>query len=193
VDIYGRCGNYTCARHRTRVSFGCHETQEQIYKFYLAFENSLCEEYVTEKFYNALKSNMIPIVYGSADYRSIAPPNSFIDVRDFESVSKLAEYLRFLNKNPKEYIKYLEWKNDFEVLDFRTTLGRNWCDLCDKVTLERNSGWPNRKWWKDLHAWYYSTIPKQDLKKDEFNASTEIEGEFSTSAEPACTRKSILY
>ena len=30
------------------------------YKFYLALENSVCQDYVTEKFFNILQYNVIP-------------------------------------------------------------------------------------------------------------------------------------
>ena len=59
---------------------------ERDYKFYLAFENSLCRDYVTEKFYNPLLFSTVPIVYGEADYEAIgAPTNSYIDVKHFSS------------------------------------------------------------------------------------------------------------
>ena len=59
---------------------------ERDYKFYLAFENSICRDYVTEKFYNPLRFSTVPIVYGGADYEAKgAPPNSYIDVRTFSS------------------------------------------------------------------------------------------------------------
>ena len=35
------------------------------YKFALAFENALCTDYITEKFWRPLKVGTIPIVYGS--------------------------------------------------------------------------------------------------------------------------------
>ena len=34
------------------------------YKFYLSFENSLCDEYVTEKFWMRLQQPIVPIVMG---------------------------------------------------------------------------------------------------------------------------------
>ena len=48
VDIYGACGNYSCSRHRTEQ---CKKMLRTDYKFYLAFENSNCQHYVTEKFF----------------------------------------------------------------------------------------------------------------------------------------------
>lgn len=59
---------------------------ERDYKYYLAFENSLCRDYVTEKFYKPLLYTTVPVVYGGADYEVAgAPPNSYIDVRKFSS------------------------------------------------------------------------------------------------------------
>lgn len=60
--------------------------RERDYKFYLAFENSICPDYVTEKLFNTLLFTTVPIVYGGADYEAIgAPLNSYIDVRNFTS------------------------------------------------------------------------------------------------------------
>ncbi len=42
VDYYGRCGNLTCP-----LDENCYETLSKRYKFWLAFENSLCLDYVT--------------------------------------------------------------------------------------------------------------------------------------------------
>lgn len=39
------------------------------YYFYLAFENSNCEEYVTEKFHNQLKLPVVPIVMKRSIYK----------------------------------------------------------------------------------------------------------------------------
>ena len=56
------------------------------YKFYLAFENSNCKEYITEKFWRTLNRTFaVPIVMGSGNYKELAPPNSFIHVDDFAS------------------------------------------------------------------------------------------------------------
>ena len=47
VDIYGECSSLKCPRS----SHSCFEMLNSKYKFYLAFENSNCEYYITEKFF----------------------------------------------------------------------------------------------------------------------------------------------
>lgn len=52
VDIYGKCGYLSCSRTKSDL---CLNMLREDYKFYLAFENSRCQEYITEKFFNALR------------------------------------------------------------------------------------------------------------------------------------------
>ena len=71
VDVYGKCGELRCSRVRreqcstvqctvcsvilqgTRAD--CWKMVAKKYKYYLAFENSNCVDYITEKFWDALK------------------------------------------------------------------------------------------------------------------------------------------
>lgn len=67
------------------------------YRIYLAFENSNCDEYLTEKlWYNAYFKYAIPVVMGGTreNYERLCPPKSFIHVDDFDSPQSLADYLR---------------------------------------------------------------------------------------------------
>ncbi|KAJ3649183.1 hypothetical protein Zmor_020938 [Zophobas morio] len=143
VDVYGSCGDLNCPRSSANE---CYATMEKQYKFYLSFENSVCEDYVTEKLYNVLKRNIVPIVYGGADYNTIAPPNSVINVMDFKSVKDLVAYIRQLDIHPEEYLKYFEWKKDY-VSDTSNQLAL--CTLCKKLNEPIET-----KVYSDLDRWW---------------------------------------
>ena len=56
----GSCGRYVDAKAQLK----CFQELGRKYKFYVALENSDCDDYITEKvFRNAFESGMIPIVW----------------------------------------------------------------------------------------------------------------------------------
>lgn len=65
LDIYGGCGFSYCPRDQMDE---CLLLLERDYYFYLSFENSFSEDYVTEKLLIALDHFAVPIVYGGANY-----------------------------------------------------------------------------------------------------------------------------
>lgn len=65
VDVYGTCGPLKCSRDNESE---CFDLIKKKYYFYLSFENSFSEDYVTEKLLNAVWNDAVPIVYGSANY-----------------------------------------------------------------------------------------------------------------------------
>jgi len=68
VDIYGKCGE-TCPNKYSNGKKGdCKSVLASEYKFYLSFENSMCNDYISEKFFKILKYNIIPVVLGGANY-----------------------------------------------------------------------------------------------------------------------------
>ncbi|XP_076658267.1 alpha-(1,3)-fucosyltransferase C isoform X2 [Halictus rubicundus] len=157
VDVYGKCGDHACAR--TQDCFG--EVAEPNYFFYLSFENSLCEDYVTEKLYKALRYDLVPIVYGGANYSVFAPPGSYIDALDFDSPEELAKYLKALMKNRHEYAKYFEWKKYYRIGE---SSRRAACNLCE--FLHKQPG-PSRTY-KFLSLWYsWLKCPLQKLMATE--------------------------
>ena len=42
----------------------------------------------------------MPVVLGGANYERFAPPNSYINVADFDSPKHLANYLIYLDQHP---------------------------------------------------------------------------------------------
>ena len=136
IDVYGDCGNLTCPRNKEHwiSQPECYDTFSSLYKFYLSFENSICVDYVTEKFFNILQTDMIPVVMGGADYASRAPPHSYIDVLRFKGPEELADYLQKLDSNDRLYAEYFEWRNRFTVESGVEQMTRHaFCDLCAKL------------------------------------------------------------
>lgn len=64
LDVYGRCGS-PCPRDRME---DCLALIESDYFFYLSFENSFGDDYVTEKILHALEHFAVPVVFGGANY-----------------------------------------------------------------------------------------------------------------------------
>ncbi|XP_044609156.2 3-galactosyl-N-acetylglucosaminide 4-alpha-L-fucosyltransferase FUT3-like [Equus asinus] len=83
------------------------------YKFYLAFENSVHPDYITEKLWrNALMSGAVPVVLGPSrsNYEQFLPPDAFIHVDDFQSPRELAQYLLALDRDDGRYLSYFRWR-----------------------------------------------------------------------------------
>ncbi|XP_047470536.1 alpha-(1,3)-fucosyltransferase C-like [Penaeus chinensis] len=146
VDTFGRCGPLECLRARQSE---CYAMLERDYKFYLAFENSLCSDYVTEKFFGVLQYYVVPVVWGSADYLKQGPRHSYVDARDFADVASLARYLKYLDANHTAYMEYFSWKSDQQLATGWSASAKPWCDLCERLHSD-----PAPKYYDDLQAWF---------------------------------------
>ena len=93
LHVYGRCGKRRCRGDSLDEKEDCWDMIEENYKFYLSLENSICRDYVTEKMFEALKHDVVPVVLGGADYKDIFPENSFINMLDYKNMSLLARHL----------------------------------------------------------------------------------------------------
>ncbi|KAH9258012.1 hypothetical protein BASA81_003575 [Batrachochytrium salamandrivorans] len=110
VHQYGKCGNLKLPPPPVTNAI---QVIAQ-YKFFLAFENSLLTNYISEKLLTVLTMPLIPVYRGGLPSLNITRKKSFIDVSDFASPKQLAIYLLRLDANPDEYAQYHEWRTDPE-------------------------------------------------------------------------------
>ena len=129
IDIYGKCGT-PCPENEN-----CLKMISMTYKFYLAFENSLCIDYITEKLWIPLTTNIVPIVLGAANYDEFLPPKSYIDIRDFSSPLQLAKYLYMLDRNDDLYREYFEWKTQYRSV-YHIWQHCQWCAYLNRVGVD---------------------------------------------------------
>lgn len=118
--------------------------------FYLAFENAVAKDYITEKLWrNAFEGQAVPVVLGPSrsDYQAVAPPNSFIHVDDFASAKDLGEHLQELAKDKKRYSEYFNWRQEWEVKRYT-----DWKERLCKICLQFDR-LPQHKVYSDLEAW----------------------------------------
>lgn len=160
VDVYGACGNLKCPRNKSQE---CDAMLEKDYKFYLAFENSNCVDYVTEKFLTRVNQHIVPIVLWKRNYINYAPKMSYISVEDYKSPKDLADYLTYLDKNPQEYKKYLTWRSDYETGACTNGQLCGFCKLCQMVQSEpvvQKIRWHIGDWWFNKTGCDNSLVPK---------------------------------
>ena len=128
VDIYGECGALKCPRS---AEGDCRKMAERDYKFYLSLENSLCVDYVTEKFFGPMQYNIIPVVFDlHGNHEKLAPPHSHINAAQFPSVRELTDYLTLLHNNDTLYNEYFWWKKHYVIREEAKTA---MCRLCERL------------------------------------------------------------
>lgn len=125
VDSYGRCLHNKDLPEHIRFDIGKsmagmhHDDFHKLaakYKFTLAMENAICDDYVTEKLWRPLRLGSVPIVFGSPKVKDFLPTNkSAILVSDFPSAKDLAEYLIDLDKNNDKYNQFLKFKSTNKI------------------------------------------------------------------------------
>ena len=172
VDIYGECGTKSCGFSRNMGhSYSlhrdpCFDIVNRNYRFYISFENAICKDYVTEKIFNSLQLNTIPLILGGANYTKILPPNSFINVGDFDNPENLAEFLYDLLRNETRYLSYFEWRPHYDIHSYMSVPDN--CDLCEKLS---SGGLREEKTYDDMFSWLVRdadcvyTSPRWKLRK----------------------------
>ncbi|KAH3894149.1 hypothetical protein DPMN_018307 [Dreissena polymorpha] len=152
VDIYGACSKKGLRLPRFSTD-AAKKTLSQ-YKFYLSFENSNCEDYVTEKLFSNYNYDVIQVVMGGADYKRLLPNNSYIDTADFKNATKMAAYLNALGNDKDRYIEMLRNKQQFVWNGHNTfdeaSYSKSFCTLCEKL----NNLDSNRRVYRSMNDHY---------------------------------------
>ncbi|XP_070545104.1 alpha-(1,3)-fucosyltransferase 11-like [Ptychodera flava] len=156
IDSYGEClNNKKLPNEELEDTLTMHHpdflTFISRYKFHLAFENAICDDYMTEKLFRPLHVGSVPIYWGSSKARDWMPNDqSIIMMEDFESPQKLAEFITAVDQDDEEYLKYLKFKEEGVTNQFLIDhmMNRMWhddevgngdfitsfeCYVCDKV------------------------------------------------------------
>ncbi|VDK89295.1 unnamed protein product [Litomosoides sigmodontis] len=139
VTQHGRCSNSICDEE-------CEVHEAAQHRFYLAFENSICRDYITEKLFKSFRRLLVPVVLKNSIYEGILPPESYIAADDFTSPRELAQYLTRLSTNDTAYLRYFEWTKNYE----KTFDVSVYCELCKYLHRDNATSHENmdiKKWW----------------------------------------------
>ncbi|XP_053616796.1 alpha-(1,3)-fucosyltransferase C-like [Plodia interpunctella] len=144
IDVFGKCGK-ECKR---KSMAPCFWKLRKNYFFYLALEDSIAEDYITEQILYGYKYNAVPIVYGGANYPNFLPQNSYINAMEMD-VEYLAKTMNSLIQNRSGYYEYFEWKNHYVITDYT---GLDPCNLCRNLNHDpwitlKVSFYMFRAWW----------------------------------------------
>jgi hypothetical protein len=110
-------------RNRTLSKDSGRETKLRVlagYKFDLAYENAIENDYVTEKFFDPLEAGCVPVYTGAPNIENYAPgKNCYINAADFNSPKDLADYLSALNEDKKAYGAFHAWRRQSPRAQYR--------------------------------------------------------------------------
>ena len=78
------------------------------YKFVLSFENSKHAGYTTEKVFEPILENCIPIYWGNSEIGKDVNEKRILNFENFDGIESLAERIINISKNPSEAMKILQ-------------------------------------------------------------------------------------
>lgn len=147
MEVYGKWSNRSLSNKKLLSTISrCN--------FYLAFENSVSTDYITEKLWrNSLQAGSVPVVLGPprSIYELSVPPESFIHVNDFSSIKALATFLSQVAADRERYESYFRWHHYYDVKTY-TDWKERLCNICMHYDQLSNQ----KKVYNDLYSWVNS-------------------------------------
>ena len=168
VQLFGSCGD-SCPE-----SSDCREHIGRNFKFFFAFENSVCKDYITEKFFLMLRYDIIPVVVGGGNYTRFVPKSAFINAMNFASPKHLAEYLKLVDSNITLFNSFFKWKK--HVNFFNTIVSYGFiCEMCIQSHLDHHFPIKQKvytdfdKYWNKQTQCFTTSVTKIDNYTTHYN------------------------
>ncbi|XP_045187970.2 alpha-(1,3)-fucosyltransferase C-like [Mercenaria mercenaria] len=155
VDVLGQCGKRWNCGIRFRHEEKCFQLLNTSYKFYLAFENALCHQYFTEKFYENFNYDIIMLTRGGTknESKTLYPEGTYIATEHFKSIKDLGTYLK--NLSVDEYVELLKQKSQFYFPGYKKVYQRALCDICERMNYQSKYS----KTIQNIKEWAYGSQP----------------------------------
>ena len=113
IDQWGKCfkntpGQFWKTRHGSFEQEKLNFLNKNPYKFLLAFENTVDNDYVTEKIYHAYLTRSIPIFYGTKAVLDLVPANTSLIYATDYTPKELAKLIHRIASNDTLYSEYFK-------------------------------------------------------------------------------------
>lgn len=69
------------------------------YKFNISIENEYMDNWLTEKFYDCILTDTIPIYFGCKNIKDIYPEDGYILINDINNIDEIKDLLEYVNSN----------------------------------------------------------------------------------------------
>ena len=158
VEILGACGrNWTCGVRSNHDLGNCFSVLNKTYRYYLAFENDLCDDYVSEKFYENYKYDLLLVSRAGHPLKRQVniDKEAYINAKDFNDAHELGIYLSKLSKNVSQYAKMLAKKDRYEVVNYQELFKESMCSICKRLNNLKKYNYV----YKDVYEWMRKREP----------------------------------
>ena len=146
IDVYGRCGQPCPGDYASCLDL------LKPYKFYFAFENTDCRDYVTEKYWRVLERGQIPVVAWKYSMEGLVIPGSYINVYDFKDLDSAGKHIKKVSENRTLYNNYFKWKTKYAPYYHNP-----FCTICEKL---KNSSLPSQVY-HNMYGWLTNSFCPQ--------------------------------
>nr|CAD2161478.1 unnamed protein product [Meloidogyne enterolobii] len=127
----------TCLDGKRVCNEECADKLIDSHHFYFAFENSVCVNYVTEKFWK-LKKLIVPVVLSRKIFKGLnIPDDLFIAADDFKSPKDLVSFLEKLSADKKQYKSYFNWTKKYKKTEYSNDISNPLCNLCKMAHIHK--------------------------------------------------------